>query len=228
MQTNLFPWGRKYFEHHCSFRSRSAPLVSFQLQWHWRELRLQGEKLLRFGLLAGAFFLSTTVPMALMLAPLSRKVCMQHEPWKSGEFAPRPEEIYIIDVTTCQIEYHSRVILIDIHRPCPILNSRSIVISLTTWLHHIESRPTIIAYGVTNTRVWCCSRPTQARGGHRRWVVFQLLTVLYSAPPIPAGIRSFQRNSGGIHRNSAGILQESTHSSGIPLEFSRLRLKYCT
>ena len=42
--------------------------------------------------------------------------------------------------------------------------------------------------------------------------------VLYSAPPIPAGIRSFQRNSGGIHRNSGGILQESSHSSGIPVE----------
>ena len=58
----------------------------------------------------------------------------------------------------------------------------------------------------------------------------------------PAGIQSFQRNSGGIHRNSGGMLQESTHSSGIhrnPQEFrwnstgirlesSRLRLKYCT
>ena len=31
----------------------------------------------------------------------------------------------------------------------------------------------------------------------------------------PAGIRSFQRNSGGIHRNSSGILQESSHSTGI-------------
>ena len=36
--------------------------------------------------------------------------------------------------------------------------------------------------------------------------------VLYSTPPIPVGIRSFQQNSGGIHRNS----QEFT---GILLEF---------
>ncbi|EDR07564.1 uncharacterized protein LACBIDRAFT_327924 [Laccaria bicolor S238N-H82] len=48
------------------------------------------------------------------------------------------------------------------------------------------------------------------------------LSVLYSAPPIPAGIQSFQWNSGGIHRNlqeSAGITQEY---SGIPLESSEL------
>ena len=32
-----------------------------------------------------------------------------------------------------------------------------------------------------------------------------ITTVLYSAPPMPAGIRSFQWNSSGIHRNSAGI-----------------------
>ncbi|KIJ94931.1 hypothetical protein K443DRAFT_109640, partial [Laccaria amethystina LaAM-08-1] len=31
---------------------------------------------------------------------------------------------------------------------------------------------------------------------------FNLLAVLYSAPPIPAGIHSFQWNSSGIHRNS--------------------------
>ena len=38
-----------------------------------------------------------------------------------------------------------------------------------------------------------------------------IFAVLYSAPPIPAGIWSFQWNSGGI-------LQESSHSSGIPVE----------
>ena len=34
-------------------------------------------------------------------------------------------------------------------------------------------------------------------------------------PVIPV---EFQWNSGGIHRNSSGILQESSHSSGIPVE----------
>ncbi|KIJ90116.1 hypothetical protein K443DRAFT_117079, partial [Laccaria amethystina LaAM-08-1] len=50
--------------------------------------------------------------------------------------------------------------------------------------------------------------------------------VLYSAPPIPAGIHSFQWNS-------CGILQESSHSCGIPLdssgipqEFHRIPLEF--
>ena len=50
-----------------------------------------------------------------------------------------------------------------------------------------------------------------------------LNSVLSSAPPIPAGIRSFQWNSSGIHRNSTGIHRNST---GIRMESSRLRLKY--
>ena len=49
--------------------------------------------------------------------------------------------------------------------------------------------------------------------------------VLYSAPPIPAGIQSFQWNSSGIHRNPQEFRWNST---GIRLESSRLRLKYCT
>ena len=49
-------------------------------------------------------------------------------------------------------------------------------------------------------------------------VVLSQNSVLYSAPPIPAGIQSFQCNSGGI-------LKESSHSSGIRLESCRIRLK---
>ena len=43
------------------------------------------------------------------------------------------------------------------------------------------------------------------------------LSVLYSAPPIPAGIRSFQWNSGGIlQESSIGILVEfHWHENGI-------------
>ena len=68
------------------------------------------------------------------------------------------------------------------------------------------------------------------------WTFFLFLTmepVLYSAPPIPAGIRSFQWNSGGIHRNPqefqwnpAAIQSFQWNSTGIRMESSRLRLKY--
>ena len=51
------------------------------------------------------------------------------------------------------------------------------------------------------------------------YIIYVYLPVLYSAPPIPAGIRSFQWNSGGI-------LQESSHSSGIPVDSSGILLEF--
>ena len=40
-------------------------------------------------------------------------------------------------------------------------------------------------------------------------------SVLYSAPPIPAGIRSFQWNSGGIHRNPVIPVEFHWNKNGI-------------
>ena len=66
-----------------------------------------------------------------------------------------------------------------------------------------------------------------ARGSPQIGPVLKLLnntyvanvTVLYSAPPIPAGIRSFQWNSGGIPVESTGIPVESCRNPVIPVEF---------
>jgi len=48
-------------------------------------------------------------------------------------------------------------------------------------------------------------------------------TVLYSAPPIPAGILSFLWNSSGIPVECTGMHRNAQNSTGIQLESSRIR-----